>query len=228
MLCKGETMSRALIGDWKDLARDTALACKRGLLKQLRRNKGWTQSHLAKVAGYSERLICKAETGHPISLETIENLAEALSGENKTVYPEDLVVDPLLATHEIILLIQNLRAPAIEELQHWLDDEVELHVVGHRIVRQCPKISIGRSEVMSVLKFLWIEVGEHPLRLDDVHCVGSSLEVAVWSKLHCESLSADAIRSVQTCSLLEFRRGRIWRIELMIDAAAWRGLTTAS
>jgi transcriptional regulator with XRE-family HTH domain len=221
-------MDQILIEDWKTMARRPALPCNRELLQKLRRHKGWTQAQLAKVVGYSERLISKAETGHPISLESIENLADALSGEDRIVYPEDLIADPLLTTREIILQLQQIRAAAIDDLQCYLDEKVEMHLVGHRNAKSCPSVSCGRTKVLSVLRYLWNEVGGTSLHLGDLHCFGSGAEVAVWSKLSCESTEAGAKDGVQTCTRLEFRRGRIWRIELMIDAANWQVLMTAS
>ncbi|MFN3148584.1 helix-turn-helix domain-containing protein [Bremerella sp.] len=53
--------------------------CNRDFLRELRLNNGWTQAELAKRAGYSERLIGKAESGSPIARDTIVDIADALS-----------------------------------------------------------------------------------------------------------------------------------------------------
>ncbi len=207
--------------NWKDLAKTNALPCYPGVLKQLRQRKGWTQIQLAKYSGYSLRLISKAEAGGPIALSTIEDLAEALSLDGRVVYPEDLVVDPHLKTRELIRLLQKSRFAVIDNMQHWLDADVELHIVGHREVKQCPQLTIGQSGVVAVLQFLWTEFGSEPLKLDDIHCVSSGSEVAVWCKLFDEPGSNPPVKGVQMGCLLEFQRGRIRRIELMLDAAAW-------
>jgi transcriptional regulator with XRE-family HTH domain len=210
--------------DWKEITRVNSLTCSREILRHLRRAKGWTQARLAEVAGYSERLISKAEKGEALALSTIEDLAEALSTEERKIYPEDLVSDPLLRTREIVLMLQQHRTLVLERLENWLDENVEMHLIGHPKVKSCPSRSTGRTQVVSVLGFLWDEVGGSSLNLENVHCVGSGTEVSVWSKLSCESTGADATEGVQTCSRLEYCRGQICRIELMIDAECWRKL----
>lgn len=59
-------------------------------LRELRTMCGLTQVELARRAGYSERLIRKAEAGGSLSLNTIADLAEALSEYQRTVSPAEL------------------------------------------------------------------------------------------------------------------------------------------
>lgn len=211
--------------DWKENARLDALTCRREILQQLRRAKGWTQARLAEVVGYSERLISKAERGEPLALSTIEDLAMALSTEERQIYPEDLVTDPLLRTREIALLLQQHRQAAANQLENWLDEEVALHVAGHRKNRHCPQYSQGREQVLGILKYLWIEVGGKPLALHDIRCVGTGREVSIWWKIVRIGSDDSDFLTVQTCLWLEFHRGLVQRIELMLDAAAWKLLT---
>lgn len=63
-------------------------------LRDLRIMRGLTQAELARRAGYSERLVRKAEAGGALSLSTIEDLAEALSRQEHKVVPSDLCSFP--------------------------------------------------------------------------------------------------------------------------------------
>lgn len=63
-------------------------------LRNLRIMRGLTQTELAKLAGYSERLVRKAEAGGTLSLSTIEDLAEALSCPQRKVAASDLSCFP--------------------------------------------------------------------------------------------------------------------------------------
>ena len=71
------------------------LAINGRLLKAHRLEQGMTQLQLAKSAGYSERLIRKAENGGTLDIATIQDLAEALCQTDKVVPWESLVLDNL-------------------------------------------------------------------------------------------------------------------------------------
>ena len=66
-----------------------------GRLRAHRLRLGLTQMQLATRAGYSERLIRKAEAGETIRTETLEVLAEALSSPDAPVTAGQLRGDPL-------------------------------------------------------------------------------------------------------------------------------------
>lgn len=63
-------------------------------VRSLRVMRGLTQTDLAKQAGYSERLVRKAEASGALSLSTIEDLAEALSCRDRKVVTSDLCSFP--------------------------------------------------------------------------------------------------------------------------------------
>lgn len=63
-------------------------------LRNFRILRGLTQTELAKQAGYSERLVRKAEAGGTLSMNTIEDLAEALSCQDRKVVSSDLCSFP--------------------------------------------------------------------------------------------------------------------------------------
>ena len=76
--------------------------CRGDYLKTLREKRGWTQEQFAETAGYSPRLIRKAEASASLNPETIADLADALGTSGKPVYPEDLVSEPLAAARLIV------------------------------------------------------------------------------------------------------------------------------
>ncbi|MCU0708277.1 MAG: helix-turn-helix domain-containing protein [Pirellula sp.] len=60
-------------------------------LRSLRQSRGWTQVEFGRRAGYSERLIRKAESGGNLLVNTIDDLATALSQINDVVSAESLI-----------------------------------------------------------------------------------------------------------------------------------------
>ena len=68
-------------------------------LRHHRRRAGLTQVQLAVRAGFSERVIRKAEAGDVVRPETLEVLAEALSSDAEAVTAADLRGDPMALVH---------------------------------------------------------------------------------------------------------------------------------
>ena len=54
-------------------------------VRQLRLNRGLSQLELAKLAGYSARLIRKVESSSFVDIETVKNIAQALSTTDEPV-----------------------------------------------------------------------------------------------------------------------------------------------
>ena len=63
-------------------------------MKYYRSILGWTQDELARRSGYSDRLIRKAEGGHSLSFETLQNLAQAFCCNGTKVSADDLMSSP--------------------------------------------------------------------------------------------------------------------------------------
>lgn len=57
------------------------------MLKQLRRDRAWSQSDLAQIAGLSLRTVKRIESGSSASLRTIGRLARALDVSPATLMP---------------------------------------------------------------------------------------------------------------------------------------------
>jgi ketosteroid isomerase-like protein/DNA-binding XRE family transcriptional regulator len=58
---------------------------------ELRKHSGFTQVDLAHRAGYSERVVRKAESGGPLRFETIRDLSQCLSTPDQVVEPRHLL-----------------------------------------------------------------------------------------------------------------------------------------
>jgi len=80
----------------------TTARCHPGLIRAYRERRGWTQVELAVRAGFSERLVRKAESGDPIRMDTVEALAEVLSTEAEPLQARDLIDDPLAVAQAFV------------------------------------------------------------------------------------------------------------------------------
>jgi len=77
-------------------------------IKQLRIARNWSQEELGRRAGYSERLIRKAEAGGNLAVETIADLAEALSAEGELITAASLECDFLGMAKRVVESYDNL------------------------------------------------------------------------------------------------------------------------
>jgi transcriptional regulator with XRE-family HTH domain len=100
------------------------------MLVFFRKKLGLTQVELAAKAGYSTRLVSKAESGKSIAVSTLEDLAEALSTETEPVFYEDLCCNPLSMAREFIRALYLSGPNAIDATRHFIDKNVEFCIAG--------------------------------------------------------------------------------------------------
>lgn len=99
-------------------------------VKFLRERRGWTQDDFARLCGYSERLIRKAEGSDSLSPDAIADLADALSESGGPVFPEDLVSDPLAAARLFIESYDLYEQSMLAHCSHIFHDDVVLWCAG--------------------------------------------------------------------------------------------------
>jgi hypothetical protein len=88
---------------------------------------------LAETAGYSERLVRKAEAGGSLHADTIEVLASALSTDEQIVHPEDLTAQPRQLAAAILRgytqserqLVANTHTILSEDMTCWCAGDPE-------------------------------------------------------------------------------------------------------
>lgn len=71
-------------------------------IRELRKRRGWTQCELAQRAGYSERVIRKAEASETISHEVLDVLAVALSNPEHSLTAAELTFDPISIVRQFV------------------------------------------------------------------------------------------------------------------------------
>ena len=101
-----------------------SVTCNGQFLAAQRRARGWTQADLARKAGYTERLVRKAEAGRSVSIQTLHILAQTLSESGEHVAYEDL------ATDNIALAWQFLRGM-------YLHSEKVIPMTRHFLATDC-------------------------------------------------------------------------------------------
>ncbi len=148
---------------------------------RLRRRREWTQEELAAAAGYTKRLIAKAESGGSLSPDTIEVLAEALSISDDEVHPEDLT------TSSTELAVAFMRAYAghehemLEHTRHFMSTEIKGHFPGGPELAPLSGLHNGIDEYESFLRkfFAIFERPDKSMAIDSAVYASSGNHVAV-------------------------------------------------
>ncbi len=104
------------------------------VVRQLRLQNGWTQKEFALKAGYSERLIRKAELGGCLRFSVIEDLAECLSDGNETITFEKLVLNPLRVAKLWTTNFDIHGVNMLEHVKHTMDNELVFRCGGSQKV----------------------------------------------------------------------------------------------
>jgi transcriptional regulator with XRE-family HTH domain len=205
---------------WQVTPNDRSFCCNRELLATIRKSRGWTQQQLANASGYSERLIRKAEAGNSISADTIADIAEALSQPDRTIFPEDLISDPLELAKNFVKAWYTYQSKAATQVRHFLDDAFVFELVGDAaegIPFAGRYVGFEGLNRFFELFFTYVEVPEghdHTAHYDffangnDVaivgkswmHPIGKPLETPIDSQLH-----------------LRFQRGRLVLCRDLVD-----------
>jgi transcriptional regulator with XRE-family HTH domain len=115
---------------WTQQPEGRSLTCNGETVRFHRNHLGWTQQQLADRAGYSSRVIAKAEADGSLSPATIEHLADALSTADRPVYPEDLVFAPKVIARKFLEYYARYEEKCAEYWAEFLADDAELIVPG--------------------------------------------------------------------------------------------------
>lgn len=100
-------------------------------LRHFRQTQGLTQGELAYRAGYSERLVRKAEAGGTLSYNALADFAEALSTEERPVSIGDLCVSPLSIAKQFVTAYDNHGVAMLDYCGHLLAKKFVFRCMGN-------------------------------------------------------------------------------------------------
>jgi transcriptional regulator with XRE-family HTH domain len=96
-------------------------------LRELRMDRGWSQVELGRRAGYSERLIRKAESGGSLNCDTVEDLAAAMSQEGCAVSIASITLDEIAIAQEFVRAYDALGQGLLAVCEGFFTERVHLH-----------------------------------------------------------------------------------------------------
>lgn len=99
-------------------------------VRTFRQQAGFTQNVLAVRAGYTDKLIRKAEASGVLRIKTILDLADALCTERQTVTTSDLLFQSEVVARKLLQWLASSQSLGTSELQELLSTNIRLEVVG--------------------------------------------------------------------------------------------------
>lgn len=210
---------------WKDPPPRTSLPCLGNDIRKMRNDRGWTQERLADEAGFTSRLIRKAEAGTPLHPDTIDILAETLSTPEKCLAPEDLVFSDALVISTFYSSVSIYGAEVGYKLSHLFDDELVIWAAGEETGLPFAGTWKGLdglydyfSAVLRCYTFHGNDDEPEILRTgEDILVIGSSY----WTSQH-----SDTPTGIWQVNRYRLRRGRILEWKNYFDTATAVHLAT--
>lgn len=205
---------------WKHQPVGRSLQCNGEIVRFHREQQGWTQQQLAKRAGYSARVIAKAEGSGALRPDTIEHLADALSTSSCPVHPEDLVSSPKAIARQIIENYAQYEQDCARHCHEFLADDIELVVPGDPSMLPFCGTYHGREGFDKFWEnfFAVMERHDKDLVIRTMRVFAEGNHVVLFMR-ECGSFVGEGGHHTTPIALLfEFERGKIKRMEDHFDA----------
>jgi transcriptional regulator with XRE-family HTH domain len=188
-------------------------------LRRLRTRAGLTQEQLAHAAGCSDRLIRRAESSLPLRYETLERIAAALSSFGVATIPADLMSDPLTIAKQLWKSYTQNQHRLVDRFSHF-DQDLEWFVAGTADVIPFAGHWRGLDQVRKGLECFSSHLQRKPAAGQPLYLEGDR-HVTIKSSERWNRIGNGAeIADIWITFHLEFRKGRIQRVEHHFDTLA--------
>ncbi len=186
------------------------------MVLQLRSLRGWSLPQLAANSGIDEKLLNRVELGQAeLPPELLVPLAASLSSAQQMIYPEDLLSWPADLARQYIDAMYLQQADAIQQIRHFLDDDVVFNVYGdpERIpfagqYRGIPEIDGGFRVFFSVL-----EVPENHDHRPYYRYAAHGTDAVIMGQSWIHPIGQPLQEPMPLCILMRFRRGKLYQME---------------
>ncbi|WP_425397135.1 nuclear transport factor 2 family protein [Aeoliella sp.] len=208
---------------WKQQPAGRSLQCNGETIRHHREHHGWTQQQLAQRAGYSARVVAKAEANGTLRPDTIDHLADALSTAARPVHPEDLVFSPKAIARQIMENYARYEKDCSRHCHEFLADDFELIVPGDASVLPFCGTYHGRDGFDKFWEnfFSVMERHDKDIILRTMRVFAEGNNVVIFTR-ECGSFVGQPGPHTSTplAFLFEFERGKLKRMEDHFNAAA--------
>ena len=206
-----------------------SVPCNGELLRYFREQLGWTQDELARRAGYSKRVIAKAEAGGSLHPDTLEVLAATLSMSGKRVYPEGLAASPKALAERYVEAYRRYEHELAARCKEFLADDMVCIVGGGDPSVPLSGTYHGPDGFDSYCR-KFFEIFERPdknLYQPKIVAEGNHVVATGWELIRLKAIPNNPSEPpgwlVQD---MQFSRGKLVRLELLFDTTGFGAALT--
>lgn len=199
-------------------SKTSSLPCNGALLRHLREQRGLTQAELAHRAGFSDRLIVKAESGKSLAADTLQVLAMTLTESGSPpVTCDDLTTHPLALARRYIAAIYtcNSGTEFIERTGDFLDRDVVFVISGNPAEIPFAGTWRGVDAIRKGFGLFFSLLESPPNHEFDEHYqyLVQGNNVVIWGKSHLHPRGQPLVEPMNVSNLLRFRTGKLYHFE---------------
>lgn len=209
---------------WATPPLERSIACHGEIVAFFRKKRGWTQDELADAAGYTKRLVAKAEASGSLSPETIEVLAETLSNDDLVVHPEDLTSSPKELATAFMRAYARYEADFVAHCRHFMSPDMVVHFPGGPDSAPLSGIYDGPDAYEEATRNFFRVFSRPDKELAEKTMVvttnGNHAVIVFFERLANEHIPPDASGDAVVINML-FSRGKIVSIQSMFDTVVF-------
>ena len=191
------------------------------VLRELRIKRGWSQKELAEKAGYTDRLVRKAEFGGKLDVDTIRNIAEALSTLDEKITLDSLTNDVLSVAKTFMQFFDERGAGMLPAINHYIAPDFVLHVTS--AIESLPLHGTwdGKQGLCEFLNLFFGTFSRVPNSLAPRYAVGTDFIVASYTDTLQAPNRPDEM--IQVYRHFHFRDGQLSRIDDLYESPVVSG-----
>lgn len=186
-----------------------SISCNGRLVSLLRKQIGWTQGELAQKAGFSERLIAKAEASQNIAASTLQILAQTLSEAGMTVSTQDLYTDPVVLARVFFLSTYEFGARSLSVNSHFISRDLVVHFAGDEKI--FPFAGTHRGIEAAQLAFdkfySVIQPPSDPSEIEQMQFVSTGHGALIWGETWAHPIGQPMSQPMKFAIKLDFKDG---------------------
>ncbi len=195
--------------------------CHGAKVAALRNQLGWTQEMLAEKAGYSDRLIRKAEAGGSVSAGTLTALAKTFQEHGVQVLAADLEMDAVAVAREFIEGMYTEKANVVDALAEHIADDVVFHFAGDPNVFPFAGTHEGKDAGRRAFQLFYsvIQPPEDMSEIDDMKFLPTAHGSLVWGKTWAHPIGMPMQEPIQLAIRMDFADGKLILFDDRFDTA---------
>ena len=186
-----------------------SMPCNGKLISNLRRQLGWTQGDLAKKAGFTERLIVKAESSQNLAASTLHIIATTLCEAGAEVTVADLATDPAALARELFLSTYKHGPRSLDVNAHFISPNLVVHFAGDPAVFPFAGTHVGIEAAQRAFALFYsvIKPPDDPSEMEQIQIVSTGHGALVWGETWAHPIGMPMSEPMKFAIKMDFDKG---------------------